>query len=128
MPPERKKALAWKSFSTTQGRRSAAPLVHSFLVKDLQEAGWEVVVQPTEGLELWAEHAWALRMDGPQATQSTFSPVATAYAVLRNQIFSQLEARQRGQIVLEIGTVDRISERQVGWMAKVWGRGQTAEL
>lgn len=124
MSPERRQQLAWKAISTTQGRRSAAPVVARIVEDKFQEAAFSVryVDGWTERLKV-ASAVWTTSLgDGPSSTNPAFMPVGLSAHALSMKMVKELRESNVGQdldLELEVSAVNDIGRRQVGWRAQV---------
>lgn len=119
LTPEQSKEAAWKLLSTTQGRRSARPVIEDIVLRDLQKQGWTVVAQsPSDRKDTIVSHEWVLPLSGKRALQPAFSFIDMAGKVLAAGLRAKLP-RQPGSLVLEVDVINRIADRMVGWSARL---------
>lgn len=117
LPDKEQEELAFHAIGTTQGRRSSSPVVYKNLAERLRKDGLEIVEKDGEGQPL-AEHEWVQSISG-RAVQPRFSPVATAIGALHAGLKKQLK-EGTGSVILRVGPVNRISDREVGWYARLY--------
>jgi hypothetical protein len=121
MTPEERKRAAFKVLSTTQGRRSAKPVIEELILAVLASEGFEMNSRPEEraagNIEVYAE--WSMNLGGPMATQSNFSFLDTAAKAIGQKLAKILRERSVEHPVLEVTTIDAVDLRRVGWAARV---------
>jgi hypothetical protein len=113
--------MAWKAISTTQGRRSSVHPIAAHILAGLEREGLQVRMskQRKNTLPL-ASHTWTIHLDGPQATQTGFAPIAVAREVLLKRLLETLpDGERESRMYLQILTVDDYSQRRVGWSAEL---------
>ena len=117
LTPQEAREAAWTLLSTTQGRRSAQPVIVRLLTEDLQKRGYKITFRdPTKAQNHLALHEWKVRMSGPGSTQAAFSFIDMAAKVLSAGLRSKL-AEGVKEILVEVETIDRVADRVVGWRA-----------
>jgi hypothetical protein len=127
MSEEDRKRAAWKSVSTTQGRRSALQPIEQNILRYLESNGYGMDCRKPSKLTdppVYAE--WTMQITGEGDTNPSFSPVAVAARSLGRRLLAQLKADDAPTIdnpVLEVATIDKIDVRRVGWAARVVPRG-----
>ena len=116
--------MAWRFVSTTQGRRSAIPAVRNMLLGDLATAGVCNVESrqfdpkaPRDQVLAVAE--WTVTLAGQNSTQPAFSLIEVAAKTLARRLVDQLKGAIPDKCILEVETVDRIPDREVGWRARL---------
>lgn len=122
MSQEERKANAWEFLSTTQGRRSAVATVRGLVHQHLIKKGWTVDVRDTvdKEQEPLVAHEWVIKMTGPGATQASFSLIDTAGRALAHGIAQKLAGEHKGEhLFLEVVPINRLSDREVGWAARL---------
>jgi len=115
--------LAWKFLSTTQGRVSAVRVIRSTIIALLRDRGLIVEerefdykaprVQPLSYAE------WSVTLAGPGAIQPIFSLVDVSSKVLAQRLYQGLETQTPGTLWLEVEPINRLADREVGWMARL---------
>lgn len=132
LSPQERQEMAWKFVSTTQGRRSALPIIAAEIAVALEDAG--LVVRHSEfspddlEVEILAHHVWTLQIQcGGGDTQVNFSPIDIAAAVLKQRLLQQMQqkfADLTGMVVwLEVISSNQINDREVGWAARLLRKG-----
>ena len=121
LTPEQSRGAAWSLLSTTQGRRSANSVIEKLIVQDLQKHG--LVVHCRNAAESdtppLAYHEWIVTLSqGPAATQSAFSFIDMAAKVLSTGL--RKKAGLAKNCILETSPINRISDREVGWAARLF--------
>jgi hypothetical protein len=127
MPEAQRKELAWKFLSTTQGRTSAVEIIRATIAALLQARGLDVEervfdykaprVQPSAYAE------WSLTLAGQGATQPAFALVDVSSKVLAQRLHQGLTDPTLTQFWLEVEPVNRLADREVGWMARLMPKG-----
>lgn len=113
---EESQGFAWKALSSTQGRRSALTPIESLVLSKLKGEGLDVQVGPCG--EVLCSHEWTSHISGEKEIQPRFSFMDCAASVLAAHLGKELPEQHRSEsLVLEVSTVDEISDRQVGWSA-----------
>jgi len=117
---EDKQRYAFKTLASTQGRKSAVPVIGSLIEKDLSALGYDVETAAwTRGVSPIAEAEWAAQIDGgKEGTQANFSSIDVAAKVIGKHLHQRLAGRE-GKIVLQVRPVNTVQDRRVGWMAQV---------
>jgi hypothetical protein len=121
-PAERQQA-AWKLLSTTQGRRSAKPVIERLIGEDMAKHKLTATFrEPTENLITpMATHEWIVHMTGAATTQSSFNFIEIAARVLSAGLRSKMpKDNPVSHVCVEVATVNRISDREVGWTARMF--------
>lgn len=118
--------MAWRFLSTTQGRVSAVQIIRATICALLQGRGLDVTerefnykaprVQPAAYAE------WSLTLSGPGATQPAFALVDVSSKVLAQRLYQNLTNPKPKQFWLEVEPVNRLADREVGWMARLMPR------
>ena len=115
--------LAYKTFSTTQGRRSVLPTIRGLVADSLRDEGWDVREREYHGgateETVLAFHSWSVSISGAPGTQAAFAFVDTAAKALTRNLLDQLADKEKNPLVLEINTVDVLDERTVGWAGRL---------
>lgn len=117
---EDRQKFAFAAVGTTQGRRSGLSALRSHLTTRLSEDGFEVVSGDAEG-EALASAEWTMTIMS-RKLQPSFSPLASAISALHAHLVK--EVPEGGSVILQVGTVDRYSDRQVGWSASLYRNAQ----
>jgi len=124
LTPEQRKRAAHKVLATTQGRRSAKPVIEEMILTTLASEGFEMESRPEERamgpIEVYAE--WSMDLGGPMATQSNFSFLDTAAKAIGQKLARILREKPVEAPVLEVSTIDTVDVRKVGWAARVVSR------
>lgn len=114
---KQKQKFAWKSVSTTQGRKSVLEILTT-LMEDSLDAS--IFSRAEEGQETPEEvFEWSFRMSGEGSTQSNFCFVDTCAGYFKNRIKAFQKEREM-PVKFLIHTIDRISDREVGWKLSVF--------
>jgi hypothetical protein len=115
----KKQELAWKTFSTTHGRRSAAHVISFDIQKDLSDIVTLSVRDLTKKKALF-EREWVSYLSEQGAINPEFSFIEIAAKSLATILRKDIEhLPSKTSLFLEVTTVNRISDRQVGWKARV---------
>lgn len=124
MPFKERQELAHKALTSTQGRRSAVPVISGMILDALHAhgfAGLRLVAE--EGETVFADVEWTVMIDGGQTERNpNFSFIDTASRSLTAKLKKQLsgEASRYTSMFLLVTPVNAISERRVGWQARLY--------
>lgn len=114
---------ASKAITTTQGRRSALSGLRSLVRGHLRREGLRIQIAESDRFTGRADvgiHAeWVQSISDPGAISANFSPVTVAAGSLSRQLAQGLQDRELSDLEIELAPVNAISERQVGWQARV---------
>jgi len=120
LSPEQRQMAAYKAFSTTQGRRSALPVIEELLLAGLESEGFTMASRPpSRASEVPIYADWTVHLGGQEATQSSFSFIDTAAKVLLRKLVPLLREKDVSSPVLEVQEINTVDVRQVGWAARV---------
>jgi len=119
--PEASQQAAWKALSTTQGRRSAVPIIEDLITRMMKGHGFLLTARkPVETEdEPVARHIWSVSLTGKSSTQPSFSFIDTAARVIVAAFRKQLEGKDAVPLFLEVEPLNDLGERQVGWAARL---------
>lgn len=128
MTPQERKEKAFKFFSTTQGRRSAIPVIRELIATSLRGEGLTVEERdydPKADRQIpIAFHEWSVVLGGAGSTQATFSVIDVAANVLAKVLIKQMEEHPEVQnVILELVPVNEVDVRTVGWAARIIAAG-----
>jgi len=121
MTEDLRQKYAHKALTSTQGRRSAVPVIGALVQRELVQKGYKVTLDGPETLleEPIAEASWALSMEAAVAeSQGHFSFIDNAAKVLSMHLDRTLAEEGVLQILLHIEPINEIAKRRVGWEAK----------
>lgn len=126
---EEQQQLAWKTLSTTQGRRSMVKAIRDLIGGGLRNDQYDVEiaegelrrVQPGEVLA-YAE--WTADLAGPKSTQASFAFADVAWRSLLRKLTDSTKPSD-GPVVLEVSTVNTVDVRKVGFCARLLPRGNS---
>lgn len=121
---EQQHQLAWKTISTTQGRKSIARAIRDLVVGGLQNDGHDVIAHEGEPAraatsEVLAYSEWTMGMSGPGSTQPSFAFADTAARSLVRKLEERLEGLSASGAVLDIIPINTVDVRKVGWAARL---------
>lgn len=116
-----RQALAHKTLTSTQGRRSAAPVIEKMLL-DLLHADGYTGVRSGEGETVFVEANWSMTIDGGRRERNprfNFIDVAARSigAKLKRDIAGR--ASRFTRLFLRVAPVNEVAERRVGWRATI---------
>jgi len=127
MPLAERQELAHKALTSTQGRRSAVPIIAGLVLERLQGAGFSSLrmggVKEAEYAYVVSETEWVISIDGGQAERNPkFNFIDTAAGALTVKLQRGLAGRasRYTRLHLVVAPVNEISERRVGWRATVY--------
>jgi len=119
LPFRERQELAHKTLTSTQGRRSAAPVIASGVLEELHERGFTGVAIG-EGSERFAEAEWIVSIDGGRGERNpNFNFIETATRAIAAKLGNELSgnASRYTRFRLQVRPVNEVSERRVGWRA-----------
>lgn len=127
LTPEQQHQLAWKTISTTQGRRSVTRAIRDLVAGGLRNDGHDVEVHDGEPLratpaDVVAYVEWSVDLSGPGSTQPSFSFVDTAARAIVRKIGVSLGDEVVTGVVLDVVPVNTVDVRKVGWAARLLRR------
>jgi len=120
MTNELRKKYAHKALTSTQGRRSAVPVIGALVQRELAERGYKVTLDGPGRLtvEPDATSEWSTTIEvGASTTQAKFSFIDTAAKAIAIGLDQQFEGKVT-HFLLHIEPINEISRRRVGWEAK----------
>lgn len=128
LAPKERQEMVWKFLSSTQGRRSAVPIIQSEIALYLEDQGMTVHAgrfnEEDPDVRILAKHVWTIQIKGGAAdSHVNFAPIDTAAAVLRTKLLEQLKEAfddlSGVEVWLETIPVNQVGDREVGWAARV---------
>jgi hypothetical protein len=122
MPPEERRAHAWKFLSTTQGRRTATGVIREQVAKALRDKGYEVREREHESKVTeapLAHYEWTISLSGPGSTQDSFSVIDVAARALAHGLQQKIAGLSTKNLTLEVISINLVDLRSVGWAARV---------
>lgn len=129
MPFEERQELAHKALTSTQGRRSAVPVISQMVLDALHERGYTAVrAAEGEGEVVFAEAEWTVMIDGSQGERNpNFSFIDTAARSLSAKLIRSLSgnASRYTSLRLVVSCINTVAERRVGWRAVLCEQGST---
>lgn len=129
MPFPERQELAHKALTSTQGRRTAVPVIAQMIVEALHADGYsELRIATQEGVATAADVEWTMGIDGGQGEQNpNFNFIDTAARALSTKLRRALAqaAAPETPLHLRISPINTVAERRVGWRAVVYGPGST---
>lgn len=121
-----KQTLFHKALTSTQGRRSAAPVIGALVLDRLHKAGFAGASLVTKGKETPAMVAeWTISIDGWKGeVNPRFSYIDNAAASLSRQILEEISGKcsRYTHLDLCVECVNTVSESRVGWNISVFER------
>ena len=122
MPFAERQELAHKALTSTQGRRTAVPVISSLILDTLHEEGY-TALRTGKGKDALTEAEWCVQIDGGQGERNpnfNFIDVAarSLAAKLRNGLVGK--AGRLTHLKLCVAPVNAVTERRVGWRATVY--------
>lgn len=128
MTPQERKEKAFKFFSTTQGRRSAIPVIRELIATSLRGEGLTVEEREydpkADRQTPIAFHEWSVVLGGAGSTQATFSVIDVSANVLAKVLIKQMkEHPEIRNVILELVPVNEVDVRTVGWAARIISAG-----
>lgn len=127
MPFEERQELAHKALTSTQGRRTAVPVIAQMILDALHEHGFTAVrVLEEDGSTPFADVEWTLGIDGGHGERNpNFNFIDTAARSLSGKLIRELSgnASRYTSLHLAVSCVNTVAERRVGWRATLYERG-----
>jgi len=123
MPFEEKQELAHKALVSTQGRRSAVPVIAELMVTALGPMVERLSVVARNTSDPFAEVEWGVQIDGGVNERNpNFNFIDTAAQSLINKLRRALRDQDGwgGSYELVVAPMNGISERRVGWRAALY--------
>jgi len=116
---EEKQEAQWGFISTTQGRRTAAPVLWKKVRDRLIEA-YGLVISSENDLrgngDPEAHHAWTMAISGPRSSSTNFSAVDLAISSLVAGLKRELgDTLPSEELLLVIKPINTVHDRRVGW-------------
>lgn len=105
---EQRRNFAWKTISTTQGRRSSLQVIRDLVRKSLDRSRFHFVEDSNRGIE--TSYEWVFHMSHEGSLQNRFSFIDVCVRYFLNK----MTPYKQGATYC-IKTIDRISDREVGW-------------
>ena len=121
MDTSEEQEAVWLTIATTQGRLAGVFSIRPVVLKNLKDAGLRVRLGKGASKVL-ASYQWTMNLDGVSEMQSKFNPIEVAIRVLTKVMLIHLRGCE-DDLILEVTSVDNISDRDVGWKAQVCRSG-----
>ena len=120
---EERRQYAWKTLSTTQGRRSMVKVIRDLLAGALLNDQYEVIVLDGELRRINPENflayaEWTADMSGPNSMQASFAFADVAWRSMLGKLEDQV-APEGQTMFLEVASVNTVNVRQVGFCARL---------
>ena len=124
MSPKDQQENAWMFLSTSQGRRTAVPVIRGVVAGQLRKHGLMVTERdfdPTTKIAPVAVHEWCVQLSGKNSVQPAFSLVDLSARALAAGLLRELPKTKQplGEMFLEILPLDQFKDHQVGWAARL---------
>jgi len=130
MPFEERQELAHKALTSTQGRRSAVPVIGQMVLSSLQQQGYSAMrITDQEKEMIVADVEWTMGIDGGQGERNPdFNFIDTAARALTTKLGRELagNASRYTSLHLRVVPINTVAERRVGWRAVLYGQGSPA--
>jgi len=122
MPFKEKQELAHKALTSTQGRRSTAPVIAQMVLDALVPAVGSVALSEKQDREPTIDVEWAMQIDGGVTERNpNFNFIDTAARSLVIKLQRELKDQEpSGSYELAVVPINAISERRVGWRALLY--------
>jgi hypothetical protein len=119
MPFEERQELAHKALTSTQGRRSAVPVISQMVIDALHARGFTGIRgASSDNSSLFAEVEWTVMIDGGQGERNpNFNFIDTAARSLTTKLAKALSGQEarHGALYLRVSPINTVAERRVGW-------------
>jgi len=123
MSPKDQQENAWMFLSTSQGRRTAVPVIRGVVAGQLRKHGLTVTERdfdPSTKIAPVAVHEWCMQLSGKNSVQPAFSLVDLSARALAAGLLRELpQSKPMGRMFLEILPLDQFKDHQVGWAARL---------
>jgi hypothetical protein len=122
LPFEERQELAHKTLTSTQGRRSATPVIESLVLQTLHDLGYTGIIAGDDGT-LCVEVDWTTSIDGSKRELNprfNFIDVAARSLAAKLQLYLAGNASRYTRLRVKIAPVNTVSERDVGWKATLF--------
>lgn len=122
MPFAERQELAHKALTSTQGRRSAVPVISGMVMDSLHQDGY-TALRLGEGDQVFVEAEWVMQIDGGRSERNPdFNFIDTAARALAAKLRRSLagKASRYTSLKLRVAPVNAVAERRVGWRAVVY--------
>ena len=122
MPFAERQELAHKALTSTQGRRTAVPVISGMVMDSLHGEGY-TALKAGEGQIVFAEAEWVVQIDGGRGERNpNFNFIDTAARSLTAKLRDALAGRASldTALKLHVTPVNTVAERRVGWRAVVY--------
>ena len=116
---EERQELAHKALTSTQGRRSAAPVIATMVLEALHDQDFTGIAMG-EGSEVVVEAEWVVSIDGGRGERNpNFNFIDTAARSIATKLGQELKGRasRYTRLRLKVTPINEIAERRVGWRA-----------
>lgn len=121
LEPEDRQRFTWKFVSTTQGRRSAMPIIERDVVAALEKAGIRVELGEGDATKVVAEKFWTMNLDNDAGSiQPGFPFIDVAAKSIAAGLLTQIKEQGSSLVLLATNTVNQASERRIGWCATAY--------
>ena len=122
MPFPERQELAHKALTSTQGRRSAVPVISGMVMDSLHGEGY-TALRIGQGDVVFVEAEWAVQIDGGHGERNpNFNFIDTAARALAAKLRRGLagKAGRFTRLKLSVAPLNTVAERRVGWRAVVY--------
>lgn len=123
MPFKERQELAHQALTSTQGRRSAIPVISQLIYDSLVSMLHGLTIASTHRSDPFADVEWVMQIDGGVNERNpNFNFIDTAAKSLKNKLSRELEQRKgmEASYELVVTPINTVSERRVGWRAALY--------
>lgn len=123
MPFKEKQELAHKALTSTQGRRSAVPVITEMMAAALGPMVQKLEIVARNANDPFAEAEWAVQIDGGVSERNpNFNFIDTAAQSLTNKLRRELGAQDAwgDEYELVVAPINTVDDRRVGWRAALY--------
>lgn len=122
LPHKKQMDATWAAIATSQGRRSVTPTITEEIVALLSKLGFGITVRtPKEGNESPSAVAvWSVDISQHYTLHPKFSFFDIVAHALAKTLIGKLKDKAERSLTLEVAPLQQISERKVGWSARLY--------
>jgi hypothetical protein len=122
LPFAERQDLAHKTLTSTQGRRSATPVIEGLVLRTLHDLGYTGVLAGDDGAVV-LEAEWTMSIDGSRRENNPrFNFIDVAARALATKLQRHLagNASRYTRFRLRVSPINTVSERDVGWKVALY--------
>jgi hypothetical protein len=117
LSPEAKQALSYKALTSSQGRKSATPVITDVIQRRVSQEGVTVIMGAVDPKSA-TKFEWSMSIDHSRHEQNPkFNFIDTAANALSAKIIQHIRNNQLKGVHLWVTPISEVSKRRVGWEA-----------